>query len=75
MIAVQDQPPSQQDINKACFNVVTPTRTYQLMAHDEEEKLRYRSYKLLFGIPRYGLFLFMRTVSYKCRTIHVHMHA
>ncbi|CAH3041933.1 unnamed protein product [Porites lobata] len=41
VIAVQDQPPSQQDINKACFNVVTPTRTYQLMAHDEEEKLRW----------------------------------
>lgn len=41
IIAVQDQPPSQQDINNACFNVVTPTRTYELMAHDEQEKLRY----------------------------------
>ncbi|XP_058968269.1 transcriptional regulator ATRX homolog isoform X1 [Pocillopora verrucosa] len=41
IIAVQDQPPSQQDINNACFNVVTPTRTYELMAHDEQEKLRW----------------------------------
>lgn len=42
IIAVQDQPPSTQDINNSSFNVVTPTRTYELMAHDEEEKLRYR---------------------------------
>jgi len=42
VIAVQDQPPSKQDINKSSFNVVTPTRAYELMAHDEEEKLRYR---------------------------------
>ncbi|CAH3038541.1 unnamed protein product [Pocillopora meandrina] len=41
IIAVQDQPPSLQDINNACFNVVTPTRTYELMAHDEQEKLRW----------------------------------
>ncbi|KAL9986497.1 hypothetical protein ACROYT_G000657 [Oculina patagonica] len=41
IIAVQDQPSSQQDINSACFNVVTPTRTYELMAHDEQEKLRW----------------------------------
>ncbi|XP_022788441.1 rho-associated protein kinase 1-like isoform X1 [Stylophora pistillata] len=41
IIAVQDQPPSQQDINNACFNVVTPTRTYELMAQDEQEKLRW----------------------------------
>ena len=40
IIAVQDQPSSLQDINNACFNVVTPTRTYELMAHDEQEKLR-----------------------------------
>lgn len=41
IIAVQDQPSSQQDINSACFNVVTPARTYELMAHDEQEKLRW----------------------------------
>jgi len=41
VIAVQDQPPSKQDINKSSFNVVTPTRAYELMAHDEEEKLRW----------------------------------
>lgn len=41
IIAVQDQPSSQQDINNACFNVVTPTRTYELMAHDEQEKFRW----------------------------------
>ena len=40
IIAVQDQPSSQQDLNSACFNVVTPARTYELMAHDEQEKLR-----------------------------------
>ena len=41
IVAVQDQPPSKQDINKSSFNVVTVTRTYELMAHDEDEKLKY----------------------------------
>ncbi|XP_068694651.1 rho-associated protein kinase 2-like isoform X1 [Montipora foliosa] len=41
IIAVQDQPSSKQDINKSSFSVVTPTRTYELMAHDEEEKLKW----------------------------------
>lgn len=41
IVAVQDQPPSKQDINKSSFNVVTVTRTYELMAHDEDEKLKW----------------------------------
>lgn len=44
IIAVQDKPPAQQDINKASFCVVTPGRTFELMAHDADEKLRYRTY-------------------------------
>lgn len=49
IIAVQDQPSSQQDINSSCFNVVTPTRTYELMAHDEQEKLRCDIVLFTFG--------------------------
>ena len=42
IIAVQDRNQKEQDINNALFNVVTAGRTYELMAHDEEEKHRYK---------------------------------
>jgi len=41
IIAVQDKPSEEQDINNALFDVVVPGRVYELMAHDEEEKIRY----------------------------------
>ena len=40
IVLVQDLPDAQQDVNNALFNVATPARTYELMAHDAEEKLR-----------------------------------
>lgn len=41
IIAVQDKAPEEQDVNNALFDVVIPGRVYELMAHDEEEKIRY----------------------------------
>jgi len=39
--AVQDLPASEQNVENSCFNVVIPSRTYEMKAKDEEEKLRW----------------------------------
>jgi len=38
ILAVEDVFPTVQDKNNASFNVITDGRTYELMAHDQEEK-------------------------------------
>jgi hypothetical protein len=40
IIVVQDKSVEEQDTNNALFDVVVPGRVYELMAHDEEEKMR-----------------------------------
>jgi len=39
--AVQDLPASEENVENSCFNVVIPSRTYEMKAKDEEEKLRW----------------------------------
>ena len=41
ILAVEDVFPTVQDKNNASFNVITDGRTYELMAHDQEEKEKY----------------------------------
>ena len=41
ILAVEDVFPTVQDKNNASFNVITDGRTYELMAHDQEEKAKY----------------------------------
>ncbi|XP_048583362.1 EH domain-binding protein 1-like protein 1 isoform X1 [Nematostella vectensis] len=41
IVAVQDKPTDEQDTNNALFDVITPARVFELMAHDEEEKVRW----------------------------------
>ena len=38
ILAVEDVFQTVQDKNNASFNVITDGRTYELMAHDQEEK-------------------------------------
>lgn len=41
ILAVEDVFPTVQDKNNASFNVITDGRTYELMAHDQEEKAKW----------------------------------
>ena len=41
ILAVEDVFQTVQDKNNASFNVITDGRTFELMAHDQEEKERY----------------------------------
>ncbi|XP_057312013.1 uncharacterized protein LOC130650073 isoform X1 [Hydractinia symbiolongicarpus] len=41
VLGVQDVSAHKQDKNNATFNILTEERTYVLMAHDEQEKLRW----------------------------------
>jgi len=38
---VQDLPASEENVENSCFNLLLPSRTYEMKAKDEEEKLRW----------------------------------
>ena len=46
ILAVEDVFQTSQDKNNASFNVITDGRTYELLAHDQEEKEKYVYFQL-----------------------------